>query len=73
MVTENNLISIFRFGKYLYYLHLLSIFKVEMLFYFLKSDLIFVDQAHSVSSVVEFSGAGLSRLRTINSELKGAT
>ena len=27
----------------------------------------------SVSSVVEFPGAGLSRLRTINSELNGAT
>ena len=27
----------------------------------------------SVSSVVEFPGTGLSRLRTINSELNGAT
>ena len=27
----------------------------------------------SVSSVVEFPGAGLSRLRTINSDLNGAT
>ena len=27
----------------------------------------------SVSSVVEFPGAGLGRLRTINSELNGAT
>ena len=28
---------------------------------------------NSVSSVVEFPGAGLSRLRTINSKLNGAT
>ena len=31
------------------------------------------DKHNSVNSVVEFPGAGLSRLRTINSELNGAT
>ena len=33
----------------------------------------FIDPCISVNSVVEFPGAGSSRLRTINSELNGAT
>ena len=40
---------------------------------FLTSNIITEDIPISVSSVVEFPGAGSSRLRTINSELNGAT
>ena len=40
---------------------------------FCPQQLIDLDVTNSVSSVVEFPGAGSSRLRTINSELNGAT
>ena len=34
---------------------------------------IYEEESISVSNIVEFPGAGLSRLRTINSELTGAS